>query len=84
MDIQVTGYENEEASKSLTLEITPMYRKVATTVDPTGPSFDGESIKVKGDEGVAVEEANAVELDEGELAVKGKAVSYTHLRRHRR
>ena len=63
MDIQVTDATSTDAEKSLTLDITPMYRKVATTVDPsTDPSTE---IKTDGDD------KNAVQITTGELAITG-------------
>ena len=71
LSIQVAEYTSSEVtdSNTMTLDITPMYRTVATTADLTNAV--PEEIKVQGDEGVA--EANAVEIkgESGILPVTG-------------
>ncbi len=63
MDIQVTDATSADTEKSLTLDITPMYRKVATTVDPSeDPSAE---IKTDGND------KNAVQITTGELSIIG-------------
>ena len=56
LDITVKDYVNN-GEKELTLDITPKYRTVATTAN-----LDSGEIKVKNDEGVEDEDANAVEI----------------------
>ena len=63
MDIQVTGADATDDQKSLTLDITPMYRKVATTVNTTEEGAD--SIKTDGDN------PNAVSIETGKLDITG-------------
>ncbi len=63
MDIQVTGADATDDQKSLTLDITPMYRKVATTVNTTKEGAD--SIKTDGDN------PNAVSIETGKLDITG-------------
>ena len=69
LDITVKDYNIAETTKVLSLDITPMYRTVATTVDVEN---NPENIKVKGDAGV-MGDANAVVIPNqgGILPVKG-------------
>ena len=69
LDIAVKDYNTAGATKVLSLDITPMYRTVATTVDVENNPDD---IKVKGDAGVT-SDANAVVISNqgGILPVKG-------------
>ena len=69
LDITVKDYNIAETTKVLSLDITPMYRTVATTVDVENNPDD---IKVKGDAGVT-SDANAVVISNqgGILPVKG-------------
>ena len=69
LDITVKDYNIAETTKVLSLDITPMYRTVATIVDVEN---NPENIKVKGDAGV-MGDANAVVIPNqgGILPVKG-------------
>ena len=69
LGIVVEDYNTTEATKVLSLDITPMYRTVATTVDVEN---NPDGIKVKGDAGVT-SDANAVVISNqgGILPVKG-------------
>ena len=69
LDITVKDYNIAETTKVLSLDITPMYRTVATIVDVEN---NPENIKVKGDAGV-MGDANAVVISNqgGILPVKG-------------
>ena len=69
LDITVKDYNIAETTKVLSLDITPMYRTVATTVDVEN---NPDGIKVKGDAGVT-SDANAVVISNqgGILPVKG-------------
>ena len=69
LDITVKDYNIAETTKVLSLDITPMYRTVATTVDVEN---NPDGIKVKGDAGV-MGDANAVVIPNqgGILPVKG-------------
>ena len=71
LGIVVEDYNTTEATKVLSLDITPMYRTVATTATLTGES--PEEIKVQGDDGVGTENVNAVEIPNqgGTLSVTG-------------
>ena len=71
LDITVKDYNIAETTKVLSLDITPMYRTVATTATLTGES--PEEIKVQGDDGVGTENVNAVEIPNqgGTLSVTG-------------
>ena len=69
LHITVKDYNIAETTKVLSLDITPMYRTVATTVDVEN---NPDGIKVKGDAGVT-SDANAVVIPNqgGILPVKG-------------
>ena len=69
LDITVKDYNIAGTTKVLSLDITPMYRTVATTVDVEN---NPDGIKVKGDAGVT-SDANAVVISNqgGILPVKG-------------
>ena len=58
LEISVEDYANNE-TKELALNITPMYRTVATTANVNDPNSD---IKVKCDSGIVDNDANAVKI----------------------
>ncbi len=64
LDIEITDVTIENGTKTLTLDITPMYQKVATTAN-----IENEEIVVK--ENDQTVDANAVVLEFGELKVAG-------------
>ncbi len=71
MDVKVDSYtEDESGSKTLTFDITPMYRVVATTKE------NADSIKVKDDPGVD-SDANAVKIGEPKKLTVTKPVEMT-------
>ena len=64
LDIKITGAEGDGNTKTLILDVTPMYQKVATTADLDS---NGEIKVQKGAD--KVEGANAVILASGEMKI---------------